>query len=66
MPDHMVPSALVFMADFPMTPHGKLDRGALPAPDFTTSVTSREPETDTERILCEVFAETLGLEQVSV
>ncbi|WP_020104824.1 non-ribosomal peptide synthetase [Nocardia sp. 348MFTsu5.1] len=66
LPDYMVPSSLVFLREFPMTPHGKLDRTALPEPDFGTSVGAREPETDNERILCEVFAEALGLEQVSV
>ena len=66
LPDHMVPTSLVFLSEFPMTQHGKLDRAALPAPDFAASVRARKPATDNERILCEVFAETLGLEQVSV
>ncbi|MFJ5092625.1 amino acid adenylation domain-containing protein [Streptomyces sp. NPDC088674] len=64
LPEYMVPSALVPMTAIPRNHSGKLDRGALPAPDRTTS--SRGPRTPREEILCGLFAELLGLLAVGV
>ncbi|MEU5692040.1 amino acid adenylation domain-containing protein [Actinosynnema sp. NPDC020468] len=63
LPDHLVPAAVVALAEFPRLPNGKLDRRALPAPDFTALV-SRAPATPTERLLCAVFADVLGRPEV--
>ncbi|MFE5899723.1 amino acid adenylation domain-containing protein [Streptomyces sp. NPDC056488] len=65
LPDHMVPSAHVRLDALPLTPNGKTDRKALPAPEEPRAG-GREPRTDRERALCEVFASTLGVPRIGV
>jgi amino acid adenylation domain-containing protein/non-ribosomal peptide synthase protein (TIGR01720 family) len=66
LPEYMVPSAIVPLAEFPMTPSGKLDRKALPAPDHAEAVTGRGPRDHTEEVLCRLFAALLGVEEVGI
>ncbi|MFH8344482.1 amino acid adenylation domain-containing protein [Streptomyces sp. NPDC018045] len=63
LPDYMVPAAVVALDALPRTPNGKLDRAALPAPDFAGQVSGREPRTPAETVLCGLFAELLGLDR---
>jgi amino acid adenylation domain-containing protein len=65
LPSYMVPSAFVKLDSFPMTVNGKVDRAALPA-HTTRQSDSREPRTQTERTLCAIFAEVLGVERVGI
>ncbi|MFG3660988.1 amino acid adenylation domain-containing protein [Streptomyces sp. NPDC047706] len=66
LPDHMVPAAVVTLERFPQLANGKLDRAALPAPDFSALSSRRAPATAVQELLCTVVGEVLGLEQVGV
>ncbi|MGN9822060.1 non-ribosomal peptide synthase/polyketide synthase, partial [Streptomyces sp. SD11] len=69
LPKFMVPAVFTEMAGMPMTRSGKIDRGALPAPDGTRAVAASTyvaPRTDVERILADAWAQVLGLDRVGV
>ena len=64
LPAHLMPGAFVRLDALPLTPSGKVDRAALPAPAFTVS--GGEPRNPHEELLCGLFAEVLGLERVGI
>ncbi|GIF23080.1 amino acid adenylation domain-containing protein/non-ribosomal peptide synthase protein (TIGR01720 family) [Actinoplanes tereljensis] len=66
LPDYMVPSAFVPLDRLPMTTAGKLDRNALPAPDFAALTTGGAARDAREEVLCALYAEVLGLPEVGV
>ncbi|MEV4516217.1 non-ribosomal peptide synthase/polyketide synthase [Dactylosporangium sp. NPDC049525] len=66
LPAYMVPAAFVVLDAVPQTPNGKIDRAALPDPDFTAGAAGDRPRSRTEARLCELVAEVLGVQEVGV
>ncbi len=79
LPEHMVPSAIVALDAFPLSPNGKLDRRALPAPQSTRTSRSRRrraarpveqsytaPSNPVEELLAGIWGEVLGIERVGI
>ncbi len=68
LPDYMVPSAFVVLDHLPVSPNGKLDRTALPAPrrarDAATAFAA--PSTPTEAGLAEIWCEVIGIPSIGI
>ncbi|MGH3764518.1 MAG: amino acid adenylation domain-containing protein, partial [Pseudonocardiaceae bacterium] len=68
LPEYMLPSVLIALDEWPLTPNGKLDRDALPTPIATaaTSAGYVAPRTDTERVLAGIWSDVLAVDKVGV
>ncbi|MEU6238227.1 phosphopantetheine-binding protein, partial [Kitasatospora sp. NPDC047058] len=67
LPEYMVPEAFVTLDALPLTANGKLDRAALPAPDWSTGSTALlAPRDDTERALAEIWSAALGVARIGL
>ncbi|MBW8879249.1 MAG: amino acid adenylation domain-containing protein, partial [Acidobacteria bacterium] len=66
LPEYMVPSAFVVLDWLPLTPSGKVDRRALPAPELGERGEYVAPRTEVESRLCEIWEELLGVERVGI
>ena len=68
LPDFMVPTAFVVLASFPLTPNGKIDCKALPAPEYKRDAGENyvAPRNNIEEKVAAIWAEVLHLDQVSV
>ena len=69
LPHYAVPKAVMVLAELPLTTSGKIDRRALPAPDFTQLLSPSNyvaPVSPSEKILAQVWSEILGIERIGV
>ncbi|MFS0655870.1 condensation domain-containing protein, partial [Bacillus sp. 179-C3.3 HS] len=67
LPEYMVPSWIIRLDQMPMTANGKVDLKALPAPDMEANQTAYEaPRDEVEALLCDIWAEVLGVNQVGI
>ncbi|MFI0479419.1 amino acid adenylation domain-containing protein [Actinomadura sp. 9N215] len=66
LPEFMIPAVFIELAAVPLTPRGKLDRAALPAPEARPALDGHyaPPSTHTEELLAGIWAEVLGLDRV--
>ncbi|MDP9079365.1 MAG: non-ribosomal peptide synthetase [Bacteroidota bacterium] len=70
LPEYMVPDDFVIVTAIPITPNGKIDRKALPKPDYNLIVSRLgeylAPRTEIEQQVAEIWQEVMGLEKISV
>lgn len=69
LPEHMLPASYVLLEQFPLTSNGKIDRRALPAPDWNQRSHQNRyipPSNTTETILVKIWQDVLNLEQVGI
>jgi amino acid adenylation domain-containing protein len=69
LPEHMIPSAFVRLDSLPLSPSGKVDRRALPAPEQNRAdlkVGYVEPQNAIQRSLVKIWTEVLGIKQIGI
>ncbi|MEL7500838.1 MAG: amino acid adenylation domain-containing protein [Cyanobacteria bacterium J06554_6] len=65
LPDYMIPARFIWLAAMPLTANGKVDRRALPAPEWGSDAAAA-PTTDIEKQLASIWSETLRVESVGI
>jgi len=69
LPAYMLPSCFVFLDTMPLTPNGKVDRNALPAPDGSLDHREEEfvaPRSQVEELIAGMWGSLLGVEEVGI
>ncbi|WP_309730032.1 non-ribosomal peptide synthetase, partial [Chamaesiphon sp. OTE_75_metabat_556] len=68
LPEYMVPNAFAILESLPLTVNGKIDRRALPSPDFASQQQANfvAPRTPAEEILAQIWAKVLKVERVGI
>lgn len=66
LPQYMVPASVMVVDSLPLTVNGKLDRRALPVPQYLTSTAYQPPRTHHERTLADLFGEILGTARIGI
>ncbi|MGE5827859.1 MAG: amino acid adenylation domain-containing protein [Micromonosporaceae bacterium] len=66
LPGYMVPAVFVRLDALPLTANGKLDRAAMPEPDFDQVLASRAPQTPLQQTLCGIFSSLLDVPEVGI
>jgi amino acid adenylation domain-containing protein len=71
LPEYMIPSYFILLETLPLTPNGKLDRRALPLHETLQLTPGQEkeliqPQTDTEKLLAELWKQVLGIEEIGI
>ncbi len=67
LPEYMVPACIIVLDSFPLTPNGKIDKKALPSPDFSQyRALYREPVSENEIILSNIWRELLSVDKVGL
>ncbi len=67
LPDYMIPAAWVQLDALLLTPNGKIDRKALPIPDFALTISNYvAPRNPQEEILANIWQEVLNIDQVGI
>ncbi|MEH2381364.1 MAG: amino acid adenylation domain-containing protein [Nostoc sp.] len=68
LPNYMVPASFTFLEALPITPNGKVDRRALPVPEFESDESTGfvSPHTHTQEVLAKIWRDVLVLKQVGI
>src|SRR6185312_1739038 len=66
LPEYMIPSVLVHLDKLPLTVNGKIDRDALPNPEYTDNNTYQAPENEIQKKLCVIYGEVLELDAAKI
>jgi acyl carrier protein len=66
LPEYMIPSIFMHLENLPLNANGKLDRKALPEPEFNSCESYVAPRNELEQRVCQIWAEVLGLDKVKI